>query len=202
MNFPSLLRMLSPFSLFVISLWLFTKVSGSIQHVIADPRTSLNMIPFSTRAYWMRQANIALGSPCPFAAFGSVIVNHTVPGLGELICTGVNSKSTGDPTLHGKRSLCSCYLFAYHVLIGEIVAIRNCSAILTDPSGPHNLTSSQALTAFSQLSLYTNAESCPMVRLPPPPLIAGANSVYASVHPLSDGPASVSTFSAPASRHS
>ncbi|KAJ7876564.1 cytidine deaminase-like protein, partial [Mycena leptocephala] len=76
----------------------------------------------------------------------SVIVNHTVPGLGELVCTGGNTKGqTGDPTLHG-----------------EIAAIRNCSAILTDPSGPYKLSPAEALDAFTQLSLYTNAESCSM----------------------------------------
>ncbi|KAK0643839.1 cytosine deaminase, partial [Cercophora newfieldiana] len=106
-----------------------------------------NGIPFSTRAHWMRRANIALTAPCPFAAFGSVIVNHTAtPGLGSLVCTGANSNSaTGNPTLHG-----------------EMAAINNCSAILTDPNGPYKLKPSQALAAFADLTLYTNAESCPM----------------------------------------
>ncbi|KAI5269769.1 guanine deaminase [Aureobasidium subglaciale] len=45
---------------------------------------------------------------------------------------------------------------------GEIAAIANCTSILTDPSGPYNLTASQAQSSFSSLSLYTNAESCPM----------------------------------------
>lgn len=65
---------------------------------------SINGIPYSTRAYWMRQANLALNAPCPFAAFGAVIVNHTAnSGLGELVCTGANSNSaTGNPTLHGR----------------------------------------------------------------------------------------------------
>jgi hypothetical protein len=66
-------------------------------------------IPFDTRAYWMRQANAALwqlSSPCPFAAFGSVVVNHTgTHGLGDLVCMGVNSMtSKGNPTLHGKTT--------------------------------------------------------------------------------------------------
>ncbi|KAK0620514.1 cytidine deaminase-like protein [Immersiella caudata] len=116
------------------------------QAPIGDPKLSINGIPFSTRAHWMRQANLALNAPCPFAAFGSVIVNHTAPGLGALVCTGANSNSaTGNPTLHG-----------------EMAAINNCSSILTDPTGPYKFTSSQALAAFSQLTLYTNAESCPM----------------------------------------
>ncbi|KAI1480534.1 cytidine deaminase-like protein [Daldinia eschscholtzii] len=104
-------------------------------------------IPLSTRVYWMRQAILALGHPCPYAPFGTAIVNHTAnSGLGELVCTGANSKSlTGNPILHG-----------------EIAAINNCTQILTDPSGPYKLSPQQALAAFADLSLYTNAESCPM----------------------------------------
>lgn len=54
----------------------------------------------------MRQANgvlAELSSPCPFAAFGTVIVNHTgTKGLGNLVCIGVNSVfQIGNPTLHG-----------------------------------------------------------------------------------------------------
>ncbi|KAI1210526.1 cytosine deaminase [Annulohypoxylon truncatum] len=119
----------------------------SQQTVVSDPTLSINGIPFSTRAYWMRQANLALGKPCPFAAFGTVIVNHTGSSeLGELVCTGANSGSTtGNPTLHGEMS-----------------AIANCTRILTDPSGPYKLSPSEASAAFPRLSLYTNAESCPM----------------------------------------
>ncbi|KAF4563924.1 Cytidine deaminase-like protein [Pleurotus pulmonarius] len=124
-------------SLLVIS------VSGCDDHAVNSS------IPLSTRIHWMRRANAALAelsSPCPFAAFGTAIVNHTAGGLGELVCIGVNSGSLhGDPTLHG-----------------EIAAIQNCSKVLTDPAGPYNLTTSAALSAFRQLSLYTNAESCPM----------------------------------------
>lgn len=43
-----------------------------------------------------------------------------------------------------------------------MAAISNCSAILTDPSGPYDLTAAEAEAAFADLSLYTNAESCPM----------------------------------------
>lgn len=76
------------------------------QQPIADSRLTLNGIPYSTRAYWMRKANQALSdlvSPCPFGAFGTVIVNHTAnTGLGELVCIGVNSiASTGNPIMHG-----------------------------------------------------------------------------------------------------
>ncbi|KAK7920174.1 guanine deaminase [Apiospora marii] len=96
------------------------------QFPIQDPKLSINGIPYSTRAYWMRQANLALHEPCPFAAFGSVIVNHTGDnGLGQLVCTGANSnRQTGNPTLHA-------------------IAGRR----------PRGLPS---------LTLYTNAESCPM----------------------------------------
>ncbi|EMF10867.1 cytidine deaminase-like protein, partial [Sphaerulina musiva SO2202] len=120
------------------------------QQPIADSRLTLNGIPYSTRAYWMRKANQALSdlvSPCPFGAFGTVIVNHTAnTGLGDLVCIGVNSiASTGNPIMHG-----------------EISAISNCTQILSSPLGPYNFTLTQTSTAFSQLSLYTNAESCPM----------------------------------------
>ncbi|TBU32215.1 hypothetical protein BD311DRAFT_60568 [Dichomitus squalens] len=97
--------------------------------VIANPTLSINNIPFSTRAHWMRVANAALAdikSPCPASAFATVIVNHSAPGLGELVCIGVNS------------------------------------AMTTDPDGPFKFTPSQAEAAFTELSLYTNAESCPM----------------------------------------
>ncbi|KAI5269766.1 hypothetical protein E4T47_06806 [Aureobasidium subglaciale] len=38
---------------------------------------TVNSIPYSTRVHWMRRANEALSllsSPCPFAAFGTVIL--------------------------------------------------------------------------------------------------------------------------------
>jgi hypothetical protein len=68
---------------------------------ISDPALTINGIPFSTRVFWMRQANQALleaGKPCTFSAFASVIVNHSdtssVDGpLGRQICTGVNSNT-------------------------------------------------------------------------------------------------------------
>ncbi|KAE8379991.1 cytidine deaminase-like protein [Aspergillus bertholletiae] len=119
--------------------------------VFPDPALTVNGIPFSTRAHWMRRANEALGelthSPCPFAAFGTAIVNHTdTNGLGDLICIGVNqNRQTGNPALHG-----------------EIAAITNCTTVLTDPHGRFRLTTSEAQDAFADLTLYTNAESCPM----------------------------------------
>ncbi|KAG6012055.1 hypothetical protein E4U54_007756 [Claviceps lovelessii] len=118
--------------------------------VLGDVQAPLvHDIGISTRQYWMRKANEALfdvrGTPCPFNAFGSVIVNHTAGGLGELVCIGANDVASGNPTLHG-----------------EIAAINNCSAILTDPDGPYRLTGRETQLAWAHLSLYTNAEPCPM----------------------------------------
>lgn len=42
------------------------------------------------------------------------------------------------------------------------MAINNCTAILTDPNGPYKLTPAATELAFADLTLYTNAESCPM----------------------------------------
>ncbi|KAK4935327.1 hypothetical protein LTR10_023589 [Elasticomyces elasticus] len=101
------------------------------------------------RAHWMRRAISALSelsSPCPFAAFGAVIVNHTASEEGELVCIGANAvMKDGNPTLHG-----------------EVAAINNCTRILTDPAGKYKLSGADALKAFSALSLYTTAEACPM----------------------------------------
>jgi hypothetical protein len=68
---------------------------------------SINSIPYSTRVHWMREANaalLALSGPCPFAAFGSVIVNHSdATSLGELVCIGANAnRETGNPVMHGQ----------------------------------------------------------------------------------------------------
>ncbi|KIV91770.1 hypothetical protein PV10_06276 [Exophiala mesophila] len=111
----------------------------------------VDTVPVESRNHWMRRSVDALaeltGSPCPFEAFGSAIVNHsdtTNSEHGELICIGANSIiQNGNPTLHG-----------------EIAAINNCSRILT--SEPYNLVGREALGAFQGLSLYTTAEACPM----------------------------------------
>ncbi|KAF9493737.1 hypothetical protein BDN71DRAFT_1489553 [Pleurotus eryngii] len=64
-----------------------------------DDHAKNSSIPLSTRIHWMQ-----LSSPCPFAAFATAIVNHTVGGLGELVCIGINSNGLHeDPTLHGER---------------------------------------------------------------------------------------------------
>ncbi|OCK78411.1 hypothetical protein K432DRAFT_302028 [Lepidopterella palustris CBS 459.81] len=81
--------------------------SRSVEATIAHLELSINSVPFSTHAFWMRQANAALAelaSPCPFAAFGSVIANLTdTTGFGKLICIGINANSKeGNPTLHGE----------------------------------------------------------------------------------------------------
>ena len=75
---------------------------------VGPPWLDEDPIPLSTRAHWMRKANEALkllDSPCPFQAFGTVIVNHTAhtaDGLGTLVCMGINQiVQTGNPTLHG-----------------------------------------------------------------------------------------------------
>ncbi|KAI0662938.1 cytidine deaminase-like protein [Cubamyces menziesii] len=123
--------------------------SPSLESIVALPTLSINSVPIAVREGWMRRANAALAelaSPCTFSAFASVIVNHTASDAGELVCIGVNSNvNTGDPILHG-----------------EIAAIQNCTAVLTDPAGPYKFTPKQAQAAFADLSLYTNAESCPM----------------------------------------
>ncbi|KAE9374544.1 cytidine deaminase-like protein, partial [Stipitochalara longipes BDJ] len=109
-------------------------------------------IPYETRVFWMRKTNAVLAelaSPCLFGAFSSVVVNHTdtrSDPKGKLVCMSVNQNmQKGNPSLHGEMS-----------------AINNCSEILTDPDGDYNLSTSEALKAFSRLSIYTNAEPCPM----------------------------------------
>lgn len=108
-------RMLYPLSilsLFLLFLIHLTSAShqnhNHNQHQnILTPNT--DSIPDKSRQFWMQQANLALSqlsSPCPFAAFGTVIVNHSAitpdSPHGTLVCQGVNRNSeTGNPTLHG-----------------------------------------------------------------------------------------------------
>lgn len=61
-----------------------------------------------------------------------------------------------------------------HLDPGEMAAINNCTAIMTDPHGRYRLTPHDTLAAFRNLTLYTNAESCPMV-CPPSPILYRAN---------------------------
>ena len=130
----------------------------------AEVPNGYDPIPIATREYWMRRANSVLveRSPCPFMAFGTVIVNHTASfpsieddhntihdyknDLGTEICTGINhNNSTGNPTLDG-----------------EMAAIANCSTILTDPHGEYRLSAAEAVAAYQEFSIYTNGEPCPM----------------------------------------
>lgn len=93
-------------------------------------------------------ANLAI-SPCPFAPYGTAVVNHTLSlhdssYLGDLICTGVNDNHrAGNPILHG-----------------EMAAFVNCSGILTDPEGLYKLSAHEAREAWKEFSLYTTAEVC------------------------------------------
>ena len=123
--------------------------TSSVPYV--DTPAEINGIPNDVREYWMlRAVNVLheqLDTPCPWGAFGSVVVNHTNTEKGEVgreICVGVNRVSTiGNPTLHG-----------------EVSNINNCTSVLSQP--PYNLSPSEILTAWSSLSLYTTGEPCPM----------------------------------------
>lgn len=106
-------RSKSPLTCRLFNMYFYTTlylswISVVLATTIADPSLTINGIPFSARAHWMRLANTALeelsGSPCPFSAFGTVIVNHTGSnGPGDLVCMGVNQNSqTGDPSAHGR----------------------------------------------------------------------------------------------------
>ena len=108
-------------------MWWITALLGAllptVQSVtIADATLAINGIPFSTRAHWMRHANAALQevghSACPFAAFGTAIVNHTgANGLGDLVCIGANQNSqTGNPSLHGNTQ---CVSAGTDILVGR-----------------------------------------------------------------------------------
>ncbi|KAI8179219.1 hypothetical protein K4K51_003798 [Colletotrichum sp. SAR 10_75] len=105
---------------------------------------TVNSVPAAKRVEYMRKTNEALyrqSGPCPFAAFGSIIVNHTSD---EVVCEGANFR-TGDPTIHG-----------------EISAINACTAKFTE----QGMTPTEIYAAWGDLSIYTNAESCPMRTLP------------------------------------
>ncbi|KAL3448082.1 cytidine deaminase-like protein [Aspergillus insuetus] len=134
------------------------------QFPISNSTDDVTGISPKVKAYWMHQTFHALnasGSPCPLYPFAAVIVNHTSTSTspnnnahntaldldrGELICTGVNQgRQTGNMILHG-----------------EIAAILNCTSILQDPAGKYRLSPAETIEAFKDLSLYTNAESCPM----------------------------------------
>ena len=77
--------------------------------LLAHCQDDIDTVPLASRQHWIRRSIDALaeltGSPCPFEAFGSAIVNHTdttTSEHGQLICIGANSiVKQGNPTLHG-----------------------------------------------------------------------------------------------------
>jgi hypothetical protein len=108
------LKMLYPLSILGLLLLALIHLTHGQSHRHTHPvqtsqhSLSQDTIPFETRVYWMRRANAALvelESPCPFGAFGSVVVNHTDTSSdpkGKLVCMSVNqSMQKGNPTLHG-----------------------------------------------------------------------------------------------------
>jgi hypothetical protein len=102
--------MLYPLSILaLVLLALIHTTHGNGDGQINPTPHSSDAIPYETRVYWMRRAISALAeldSPCPFAAFGSVVVNHTDTSdpKGKLVCMGVNQAAhVGNPTLHGQR---------------------------------------------------------------------------------------------------
>lgn len=106
-------------------------------------------IPCKTREYFMRKALDVQrhhygGTMCPLIAFGSVIVNHTGPGIedAEILCVGEN--------LTTERN------HAYHA---EVTAFENCSELFKEKFGPN---AHKDNTLWQQLTLYTTAEPCPM----------------------------------------
>ena len=139
---------------FAVILGILAVARGSASHEsVHKDQVALSHEPASIdlhiREHWMRVAVGALydlKSPCPFEAFGAVVVNHTSGGIGDAICIGVNTISDdGNPTLHG-----------------EVAAINNCTSVLRDPKGPYKLSPEETSEAWKQLSLYTTAEACPM----------------------------------------
>ncbi|PQE22240.1 cytidine and deoxycytidylate deaminase zinc-binding region protein [Rutstroemia sp. NJR-2017a WRK4] len=144
-----------PLTLRTTSKWLLESTSSFLNSWSPLPQLREYALPqpdpsdiesdmYDIHAYWMRRA-IDLAhetSPCPFAPFATIIVNHSDTSLsphGNMICTGMNQiADTGNPILHG-----------------EISALTNCSHIFST-------TNSTSSLPFSYLTLYTTAESCPM----------------------------------------
>ena len=87
---------------------LLAGILAGIAHAAAATTPDLAPVDAATRSHWMRVAKDALapltGSPCPFEAFGAAIVNHSAAAgtEGRLVCVGVNSIRSGNPTLHGE----------------------------------------------------------------------------------------------------
>jgi len=133
----------------LVTLTVASETGSHPEQQTLDPSHAVDEIPLSTREHWMHRAIEVLiehaSSPCTFAAFGAVIVNHTDPtSLGELICEAINSAGRrGNPTLHG-----------------EMVAIHRCTEVLQGPQ--FGLGPAEAIAALRDLTLYTTAEPCPM----------------------------------------
>lgn len=122
-------------------------VSPAQEPMLEESSVDGHRIPHSVRAFWMREAKQALfdlRSPCPFWAFGAAIVNHT--STNEIVCIGANAvRETGNPQWHG-----------------EMAAIDNCTAVLSDPNGQYKLSPAEIEAAWRDLSLYTTGEPCTM----------------------------------------
>jgi len=106
-------------------------------------------IPCDVRAYFMQQAFQFLfsvhGSPCPFNAFGAIMVNHTAgPTIEDatIVCYGYNKAKSITPFWHA-----------------EIDLLTNCSNYIIENFGVARL---EDPTLWQQLSLYDTAEPCSM----------------------------------------
>jgi hypothetical protein len=96
----------------------------------------LDPIPLPIRQHWMRYTLSSLldltNTPCPHAAFGAAIVNHTAitwatedrdatqqgMGMGKLVCVGVNSvRRDGNPVLHGEFVFSLRFVFFIGVVV-------------------------------------------------------------------------------------
>jgi len=103
---------------------------------------TINGVPPEVRIHWMEyamQTRLDLLGPCPFDAFGAVIVNRTT---NQPLCATNNTRSAFDRTDHA-----------------EMRCIRDCSALFETLVYPG---AGLQKSVWQELSLYTNAEPCPM----------------------------------------
>jgi tRNA(Arg) A34 adenosine deaminase TadA len=112
---------------------------GNENGEIYGPDDVVNGISPQTRAYWIRYAlNIQKSAqgPCPFGAFGAVIVNRT---SNTLVCeyNGDFQIVLNDPTAHA-----------------EMTAIRDCVSKFPGRAADNEF--------WQSLSLYSTGEPCPM----------------------------------------
>ncbi|KAI5844089.1 cytidine deaminase-like protein [Tricharina praecox] len=107
---------------------------GVLFLLVAIPTHARTTTTSQERAHFMRATLHTLQGPCPRNPFTALIVNHTASPA-TIVCTGSNS----------------AYADGYHpVMHGEMAAIMNCSRLLSSRE------------AWADLSIYTDAESCPM----------------------------------------